>query len=232
MSTILYFFVIPTISIAFLLSFPIVLKIANHKYSYHFLSGVVIYIIIHNISKFNSLINKLYIISHELSHALAGILKGNKIKKIKISDTKGYVSFSKKPDKFTTIFPYIFPFYNILILLLYFLIFLVTEINLYVFFTFFEGFFLTFYIINTISIILTPQSDFRKFGGRLKSIFFITMLNICIVMITLVIIFPEKNFVYELITELIKNYRLVISWFFNFLLNLTKLIIEYAAKIF
>lgn len=232
MNIIIYLFFVPTISLAFLLSFPIILKITQYQNFPYFILGILSYIIIHNISFFNSFINTFYIISHELSHALAGILKGNKVKKIKISNTSGYVSFTKRPDKFTTIFPYLFPFYNILTLAIYLLISITTKKNFYSLFVFLEGFFLSFYLINTISLTITPQNDFRKFGGRLKSFFFITTLNVCIVLTMLILIFPEKKLIIEFVKKTIENYILIISFVFKFFITTTNLIINYVTKSF
>lgn len=228
MSILIYFLFIPTVSLSFLFSFPLIFKLIQAKELLYLILGTVFYTILHNISALNNFINALYIISHELSHALAGILKGNKIKKIRISNKYGYVSFSKKPDKFTTIFPYIFPFYNILVLAIYLLLSITTRKKLYPYFVFLEGMLLMFYILNTISVITTPQNDFKKFGGRIRSVFFIITLNICVVMATLVLIFPEKKLIIELSKEIIKNYFSIITWLFSFISTLAKSILVYA----
>ncbi|MCX7641082.1 MAG: M50 family metallopeptidase [Elusimicrobiales bacterium] len=232
MNIIIYLFYPPFI-IAMLFSYPLLLKlISNTKNFYSFIFGVISYITIHLIWGNRKLINKLYIISHELSHAIAGVLQGNSIKKIKIYSNKGYVSFKKKPHSLTIIFPYFFPLYNILLLILYALYFYIFGNFNHILFLFIQGFTLSFHILNTLHIISTHQSDFKKFGGKFKSIITIISANLIIISIFIITFFINKQNISSFIKNIIYNYISIIKFIMNFFLDVITYILKYGYKIF
>lgn len=224
----LFFFML-----SILFSYPILIKMLFYLNGFScFATGIMLYFLIHIFWGNSKIISQIYIISHELSHALAGIISGNRIKKIKIFKDRGYVSFSRNPDKFTTIFPYLFPFYNILTATISLFVYLFWNLFNYKIFLIIEGFCLSFHIINTFSIILTPQSDFKKLGGRFKSFFMIIFVNSIIVYIITIAFFPNKKMVLTLIDNIFYNYILIVKSFLKLISYILNVTINYVYKIF
>jgi hypothetical protein len=60
----------------------------------------------------------LYVVGHELTHAVSGLLSGAKIHSIKASHKEGEVRLSKS-NAFIALSPYVLPFYSGLVLILY-----------------------------------------------------------------------------------------------------------------
>lgn len=213
-------FIVGTLSIfaiAVILSYPLLTKMLFYRYGFQiFAGGFLLYFLIHIFFGKNKIINILYIISHELSHAIVGILQGNRIKKIRIFDKYGYVSFSKKPDKLTALTPYILPFYNIILAVIFLFVYLIWNRFNYSLFLFLEGVFLSFYLINTLSILLTSQSDFKRFGGRGKSLFTIILSNSVIVYFLVLSFFPDKEMLVILMENIASNYLLIMKSIFRF----------------
>ena len=118
-----------------------------------------------------------YVLAHELTHAIWGILMGAKVSKIKVSKNSGYVSLSKT-NFLIGLAPYFFPFYTICVILVYFGLSFVIDMGRYELFWLAAigltwGFHLTF----TISTLMTHQPDITE-HGRLFSYAVIYLFNI------------------------------------------------------
>ncbi len=217
MSTIFAFFIIPMI-IAVLISYSQIISLfkENIKNSFFFLFGFIFYIIIHLQKNKPKILNYIYIFAHELTHALVGILTGNRVRKIKINSKYGYVSFENKVNKITAIAPYIIPFYNFVIAILY-LFFYKTNTSLHVFLLF-NGFFLSFHILNTIDSITINQRDFKESGGRFIATILIILLNIFLTAVIIqLLISEEKKNIEVFIKNCITYYILILDKVFYFL---------------
>ncbi len=202
---------LPPLFFALLISYSSLIRILITKDNFSFfLAGILTYLFFHTVYRKSQNLSKIYILLHELSHAIAGVLKGNRIKKIKISKNYGYVSFSKKPDKLTTIFPYIFPILNIIFAVVYVGINIIFNLSLYKFFLFIQASALMFHILNTFEISLTSQSDFKKFGGRFLSLIIISVLNAFIVALIIITLFPDSTIIKEFILNTVENYIKII----------------------
>jgi hypothetical protein len=91
--------------------------VANEGYRswWLYLAGVLIYILVER------LISKpmwLYIVGHELTHAVSGILSGAKIHSIHAGSKDGEVHLSKS-NAFIALSPYVVPFYAVIVVVLY-----------------------------------------------------------------------------------------------------------------
>lgn len=174
--------------------------------------GFVIYIPIHFNKKINKIIGYLYVISHELTHALFAIITGNAIKKIHISSKNGYVSFKDKPTKITAIAPYIFPFYNFIFAISYIIITAISKKKIFYFFLVTQSFFLSFHIFNTIEAISINQKDFKMIAPRLISVIIIILINLFILSIVLLLFSPSaKTNIAIFIKYCINNYFIIMK---------------------
>ncbi len=208
----LVYLTLPPLCLALLISYPTFLKILITKNDFHFFSaGIIAYTLLHLIYRKSTTLSKIYIFFHELSHAIVGFLKGNRIRKIKISSKSGYVSFSKRPDKLTTILPYIFPILNIIIALAYFIFTIISGSSHYRLFLFLQASALMFHILNTFEISTTPQSDFRRFGGRLLSLTIIFASNALIIPLITLSLFPDPAVLKSFTLNTVANYTKIIS---------------------
>ncbi|MBP7795416.1 MAG: M50 family metallopeptidase [Elusimicrobiales bacterium] len=226
MSTIITFLAIPMIY-AVCMSYLGLIKIMKFSsdISLFFLSGFILYILIHVNKRFRTTVNYVYVFSHELSHAVSGFLSGNSIKKIKVSKRNGYVSFGSRVNKFTAIAPYIFPLYNILISIIYFLLPFEVKKDYFRFFIFTQGLFFSFHIINTVDAISINQTDFKETGGRFVSTVLIILLNLIFFIFLIYIITPVKeNILIIFFKDTIKYYIFSIKKIIAFFITIIKYI--------
>lgn len=164
-----------------------------HKY---FLLGGVAYLIIHA-AVFKP--EYLYILGHEIMHAIATWLSGGKVTSFSVSSKGGRVGTTKS-NIFIALAPYFFPFYTIMISLVFFVITTVLEIDPpYIIFLFLLGFTLTFHIILTIDFMKIKQTDFVH-AGYLFSTCLIYIINLIEIGFVLSVLFKEvifKDFIFS-----------------------------------
>lgn len=226
-------------SIFSIISIPIILAILwvlpavfisiffHSKYCLYFLAGLIAQSIIH--FKWRSKTDFLYTLSHEMSHAIGGILQGIKIKKISIRKRSGYVAFKGNTNFITELMPYFLPFYAILIAVIYFSlgVFYGNIIKYLPIFLFLAGFSISFHILNTIDILSGPlQSDCKKAGGKIFSYTTIILFNMIAILFILKLLFPDSiNFSLLLrnVSENLKNIIHHIVFLFKFAFNTAKI---------
>ena len=155
-----------------------------------------------------------YVFGHELTHALAGLLSGAKIKKFKVSANKGSVTLTKD-NIFITLSPYFFPIYPIIIILIYFCLGWFMDITkIYSWFLFFSGMALAFYYALTFYAIKVGQEDMRIYG-KFFSFVFVCFINIIMVVFVLVWIFPNhiyvKDFFVNVFNDGINFYKYIFA---------------------
>lgn len=120
---------------------------------------------------------RVYVLAHELTHALCGLLFGAKIGKIKVSKKGGFVTLSKS-NLLITLAPYFFPFYTMLVLLVYWIVScFCTPVPFRAIWLFLIGFTWSFHICFTIESLMTEQPDFQDYG-KFFSYIFIFLMNI------------------------------------------------------
>lgn len=219
MTTIIAIIILPMI-LAALLSYSQILYLAksNIKSSFFFILGFVIYLAIHFKNTLSRKINYAYVFSHEMTHAFFGILTGNRVKKINVGAKSGYVSFSGKVNIITAISPYIFPFYNIIISLIYIIVTHFTKRDFFEILLIFEGFFLSFHIMNTIDALSLNQKDFKESGGRFTSSIFIITANILITALIInLLISNDRQTIYNFIKNCFSYYIFILKKLLSFI---------------
>ena len=154
-----------------------------------FLIGAVLYCPLHFYLPRNRFF---YVLAHELSHALAALASGVKVRKINIGKNGGFVALNST-NAFISLAPYFIPFYALAAGLTYGLAAFFRDMSPYrPFFTGATGFFLAFHVLNTGDILTGPvQSDLKKAGGVFFSVSIVLLCNSLCLALALKLIFPE-----------------------------------------
>ena len=136
----------------------------------------------------------LYVLSHELLHAIAALFSGGKVVRIEISRKEGSVK-TTTPNLLVALAPYLIPGYTVFLALFYFILsFFVDVLRYSGYFIFFTGFTLMFHLTYTADSIRQKQSDLMK-TGYFFSIFFIYIINLLLVFFIVSLLFKEISFV-------------------------------------
>jgi len=132
-----------------------------------------------------------YVLAHELTHALWGLLMGARVSRLRVSSKGGSVTLTKT-NFLITLAPYFFPFYSILALIVYLLVNLKWDMSLYRPF-WYAVFGLTwcFHLTFTVNMIGNHQPDIQE-HGRIFSYIFIYCINLltATILINLLAIMP------------------------------------------
>jgi hypothetical protein len=128
-----------------------------------------------------------YVFGHELTHALAGLLSGARLKKFKVSASGGSVELTKT-NIFITLAPYFIPIYTVILTAVYWAgsRFWPLE-NYHSVFLFLAGFTLAFHFGLTHFALMQGQSDLKHFGVFFSSVM-IVIVN-CVVLAALFKVF-------------------------------------------
>ena len=166
------------------------IKAVSYYHQKYFVMGIVAYLVVHAIVFKPSY---LYIFSHELMHAIATFVSGGRVTSFRVSPKGGSVAVTKS-NLFIALAPYFFPFYTILITLIFFAakFLLKSDIN-YNPFLFAIGFTLAFHIILTVDFLKIRQTDLMH-AGYLCSICLIYMVNIIVIGLIFSLLFSNVTF--------------------------------------
>ena len=122
-----------------------------------------------------------YILAHELTHALWGLLMGASIARIRVKEDRGSVVLSKT-NFLITLAPYFFPLYTVLLIGIYYLLMLFYPVErFHLLWLGLVGMTWGFHLTFTVCALLQRQSDIRD-QGRLFSyavIYLANVLGIC-----------------------------------------------------
>ncbi len=134
---------------------------------------------------------RLYVASHELTHALAALFSGVRVRKISVKRQSGYVLLDST-NAFISLAPYFIPFYTLLAAASYWLAGRFWHSGaLRPWFLAAAGFTLAFHLLHTAEILSGPvQSDLRKAGGPVFSIPLLVLLNCLGFAFALKLLFP------------------------------------------
>ncbi len=140
---------------------------------------------------------RIYILGHELTHALWSLAFGGQVKKLKVFKTRGEVQVTKV-NFLITLAPYFFPFYTFLILAIYYSInFFYPLKNFFPFLIFLIGFSWSFHLSFCFFSLRKEQSDLQQ-GGMFFSIVIIWLMNIIVLSLilgwTMIDFFSIKEF--------------------------------------
>jgi hypothetical protein len=147
---------------------------------------------------------KTYVFGHELSHAIAGILSGAKIKKFNIGRESGRIVLTKD-NIWITLAPYFYPIYTSIIIIIY--IFLGWFINIkqfYGYFLFLTGFSIAFHVALTMYILSVGQSDLKIYGTFFSYVI-IFIVNIVVFILLAGLVFPDEIGVKDIFLQIFSN---------------------------
>ena len=127
---------------------------------------------------------KTYVLGHELTHAIWGLLFGAVPSRLRVSESGGSVNLTKS-NMLITLAPYFFPFYTFVVV--------ITAIVTYAFirplpwlplWMFMVGFTWAFHVLFTIETLSQRQPDVKLYG-RVFSWVFIFLANVALVLVFL-----------------------------------------------
>lgn len=132
-----------------------------------------------------------YVFGHELTHALAGLLSGARIKKFKVGAAGGSVSLTKV-NLWIALSPYFIPVYTALALVAYWVGGKFWPLsNYHGVFLFVVGFTLAFHVCLTYYALKQGQSDLEEFGVFF-SLVVIALVNCLFLVVLLKLLFPGQ----------------------------------------
>ncbi len=125
-----------------------------------------------------------YVLGHELTHALWGLLFGARPSRLRVSASGGSVNLSKS-NFLITLAPYFFPFYTFVVALVALIVYLfVRPLPWLPVWMFLIGFTWAFHIVFTVETLTHRQPDVTTYG-RLFSWSFIYLVNVFLVLVWL-----------------------------------------------
>lgn len=133
-----------------------------------------------------------YVAAHELTHALAAVFSGVRVRKISVRSRDGYVE-TDSTNLFISLAPYFVPLYTLAAAGVYWLLCrFYPQAPLRPWFLAAAGFTLAFHLVHTADILCGPvQSDLKKAGGALFSLPVLLLLNCLGLALALKLLFPE-----------------------------------------
>ncbi|MBU0678271.1 MAG: M50 family metallopeptidase [Verrucomicrobia bacterium] len=149
-----------------------------------------------------------YVLAHELTHALWGWLTGARIKGIKVGPTGGHVKLTST-NFLVTLAPYFFPFYTVLVIILYAALSIFFDMRTYEpFWMGCVGLTWSFHLTFTISMLKTNQPDIEE-HGRVFSYAVIYLLNVLGAALWVVAVTPPSilSFFAELWNDMLVAYE-------------------------
>ena len=182
----------------------------NIKITMPFTLGFAVYIPFHFYKSHSSY---LYVFAHELTHVIAAILNGIRVKKIAISKNSGYVTLSRD-NIFISLAPYFIPFYALILSWIYLIAGGFIDLSKYrMIFVALIGFSTSFHIVNAIEITFFGplQSDLKKAGGRIFSFLIIIFLNCLALIIIFKALYPDLILLKEIFHGLLLNTKKIIE---------------------
>lgn len=118
-----------------------------------------------------------YVLAHELTHALWGVVMGARVSRIRVKADHGSVVLSKT-NFLITLAPYFFPLYTVLVILFYWLLRMFYDMQPYTMLWLgMVGFTWAFHVTFTLNALLQRQTDIQQ-EGRIFSYSFIYLANI------------------------------------------------------
>ena len=157
----------------------------------------------------------MYVLGHELTHALWSLPFGGKLKKIKVSSRGGHVAITKS-NFLVSLAPYFFPLYVVIVIIIFYIGNFFWNWNPYVLcFYFFIGIAYAFHVTLTFKILKIKQPDIVD-EGYIFSTVIIFLGNIIVLLIGI-----------PLLTT-----KISISTSFNFWINYSMQIYHYLINLF
>lgn len=157
-----------------------------------------------------------YVLAHELTHALWAVMRGARVKNIRISREQGSVTVSKT-DFLITLAPYFFPLYTVIVIAAYYFMSIFMDMQPYeLYWLGMVGLTWGFHFSFTIVTLLQYQSDIRE-CGRLFSYTVIYLFNI--IGIALWIVFVSSVTIENMVLMLYSSGNSVLGQIYQILCN-------------
>lgn len=135
-----------------------------------------------------------YVFGHELTHALAAVLIGGKVKKFKVSKHGGSVHLTKT-NLFVALAPYCIPLYTLFVLVGFTAVGWFWPVDRYMgAFVYAMGFTLAFHLFLTADAMMQGQPDITQ-SGVFLSLLVIFLSNIGSIVFVLSLLLPEVSMV-------------------------------------
>ena len=125
---------------------------------------------------------RMYVLGHELTHALWGLLFGARPSDVRVSASGGSVRLTKS-NMLITLAPYFFPFYTFVVIVAALLTFaFIRPLPCLPLWLFLVGFTWSFHVLFTLETLTQRQPDVKLYG-RIFSWSFIFLVNVAIVLV-------------------------------------------------
>ncbi len=130
-----------------------------------------------------------YVLGHELTHAIWGLMFGAVPSKLRVSESGGSVNLSKS-NMLITLAPYFFPFYTFVVILAALVVYVFARpLPFLPLWMFAVGFTWAFHILFTLETLSQKQPDVKLYG-RIFSWVFIFLANLALVLVWLAFTTP------------------------------------------
>lgn len=181
---------LPTAALTFAETARILFAVLGHlQAAVSFIAGVVVYAGVHyGYYDFS----RPYVFAHEMTHALAALLCGCRIKDVSVGQDSGYVKMDRC-NAFVVLAPYFVPAYTLAAAFVYAMANLFVDLTPYrQVFLFVIGFCTAFHVTQTFKTLFeADQPDLKLAGGRVFSVVMITLANLVVLALVLKALFPE-----------------------------------------
>jgi len=132
-----------------------------------------------------------YVVAHELTHTICGLLFGADVKKLNITENGGSVTLSKS-NLWITLSPYFFPFYTVIVILVWVITaYFIKPVPWLPLWYFMIGFTWSFHACFTLNSLSIRQPDIQIYG-RIFSYVIIYYLNLMVIAAWLIGTTPVK----------------------------------------
>ena len=132
---------------------------------------------------------RVYVLGHELTHALWGLLFGARPSDVRVSASGGSVRLTKS-NLLITLAPYFFPFYTFVVIVVALITYaFIRPLPYLPLWLFLVGFTWSFHVLFTLETLTERQPDVKLYG-RIFSWTFIFLVNVGIVLVWLALMTP------------------------------------------
>ena len=147
-----------------------------------------------------------YVLMRAMTHAVAAMLCGVRIKDVHVGKESGYVKMNRT-NTFIALAPYFVPGYVVLLAMVCFALEFLVDLSPYrQVILFLVGFFMTFHFIQTFHTLWeTEQPDLNLAGGKFFSCVSIILVNMLVLAGVLKILFPQDVHLLASVQELVRQ---------------------------
>ena len=195
--------------------------LGNFKSVLSFVLGAGIYAVIHYTWYDFS---RIYVFMHEMTHALAALCCGSRIKDVSVGRESGYVKMDKA-NVFIVLAPYFVPGYVLITVFVYMIGDLFVDLTPYrQVFLFLMGFFTSFHFIQTFKTLFeADQPDLKLAGGKVFSVVMIVSANLVVLAVLLKGVFPEsvslRQASFNVIRGTLNTWRILVNYIVERFIN-------------